>query len=66
MRCHDSAQEEEDAGNVVAWEEDVEVGAQEEGTEDAVAQEDGGAVVAFAAVVDAQEAAAVRCKLQVC
>ena len=59
MRCHDSAQE-DDADNVVAWEEDVEVGAQEEGTEDAVAQEDGGAVL------DAQEAAAVRCKLQVC
>ena len=59
MWCQDSAQE-EDADNVVAQEEDAEVAALEDGTDDAVALEDGGAVV------DAQEAAVVRCKLQVC
>ena len=59
MWRQDSAQE-EDADNVVAEEEDAEVAALEDGTDDAVALEDDDYVV------DAQEAAAVRCKLQVC
>ena len=51
MWCQDSAQE-EDADNVVAQEEDAEVGASEDGTDDVVAKKDADAVV--------------RCKLQVC